>query len=128
MYGGKPPRAARLAAGMAADLVQRGFVPVTVETFDGWWLVTCQVDWLNVSGAYHANYWRRIVPAPEIGDNAMRMEVLLTAFSAVLFTVTAGSVEFIAGANEINNDTLRDKATSLSRSDFRGRAVGFIAD
>jgi hypothetical protein len=49
---------------------------------DDWWLVWADKDWLDVSpdGGLLALF-SKIVPLPEAGVNAMRSEILLTAFA-----------------------------------------------
>jgi hypothetical protein len=126
-YAGDPPRAARLAAKMAGDLLQFGARAVSAEAFGAWWLVISQSDWLTVDGVHHAEYWHRIVPAPVLGLEAMRPEVLLTAFSRALFTLVKGSVEFVVGDN-IGNGALQMKLRALLTPEFRGRAVGFLIE
>ncbi len=128
LYAGDPPRAARLAAKMAGDLLQFDMRSVNAEAFGAWWLITSQSDWLIVHGVvYHPEYWRSVVPAPEIGLQAMRPEVLLTAFSSVLFTVANEAVEFLVG-DKIDNEALRLKLLTLLVPEFRGRAVGFLIE
>lgn len=127
LYAGDPPRAARLAAKMVGDLLQFGMRSVSAEAFGAWWLITSQSDWLTSDGVYHAEYWRRVVVAPEIGLQAMRPEVLLTAFSSALVTVARESMEFIVGA-EVGNEALQAKLRTLMVPEFRGRAVGFLID
>jgi hypothetical protein len=112
---------------MAGDLLQFGVRSVTAEALDAWWLITSQSDWLAIDGVCHSEYWHRIVPAPEIGLEAMRPEVLLTAFSSVLFTVSEGSVEFIVG-DKIGSAALQMRLGTLLAPEFRGRAVGFLVD
>ncbi|HEY3847168.1 MAG TPA: hypothetical protein VGL95_08650 [Acetobacteraceae bacterium] len=127
VYAGEAPRAARLAAKMTGDLLQFGARSVSAEMFGSWWVVTSQSDWLTINGVYHADYWHRIVAAPEIGLEAMRPEVLLTAFSRVLITVARESMEFIVG-NEIGNAALQMRLRALLVPEFRGRAVGFLIE
>lgn len=126
-YAGDTPRAARLAAKMAGDLLQFGVRSVSAEAFGPWWLVISLSDWLTVGGVYHSEYWHQIVSAPDLGLEAMRPEVLLTAFSSVLFTVGEGSVEFVVGDN-ITNEALQTKLCALLAPEFRGRAVGFLIE
>jgi len=127
MYAGDAPRAVRLAAKMAGDLLQFGVRSVTAEALGPWWLITSHSDWLTIDGVYRSEYWHRIVAAPEIGLEAMRPEVLLTAFSSVLFTVSKGSVEFLMG-DKIDNAAMQMRLGTLLAPEFRGRAVGFLIE
>ncbi|HVT52575.1 MAG TPA: hypothetical protein VHE77_13445 [Dongiaceae bacterium] len=127
LYAGPPPYRRRLAARLVHDLVCFGLNNVSAEAFDTWWLVTAQMDWLVIDGIYRAEYWRTVRAAPEIGLDACRPEVVMTALSHTLFTVANGSVEFVVG-NEIGHDGLRTKVKSLAAPDFRGRAVGFLIE
>ena len=127
MYAGDAPRATRLAAKLAGDLLQFGVRSVSADAFGAWWLVTSQSDWLAADGVYHSEYWHRIVPAPEIGLEAMRPEVLLTAFASVLFTVSKSAIEFVVG-DKVGNEALQARLRTLLAPEFRGRAVGFLIE
>jgi hypothetical protein len=127
VYAGKAPRAARLAAKAAGDLLQFGVKSLSAESFDRWWLITSQSDWLTINDVYHSEYWHRIIPAPEVGLEAMRPEVLLTALSSILFTVSKGAVDFIVG-NGINHRELEMKVQTLLAPEFHGRGVGFLVN
>ena len=119
LYAGDPPRAARLVAKMAGDLLQFGMRSVSAEAFGAWWL--------TIDGVYHPEYWRCVIHAPEIGLQAMRPEVLLTVFSSVLVTVANGSIEFLVG-DRIDNEALQMKFRTLLVPEFHGRAVGFLIE
>ena len=88
--------------------------------------MTAQTDWLTRYGVCRSECWQRILPAPEPGLNAMRPEVLLTAFSQALFTVSHSSVQHIVGNGELPDADLQARVLALVASDFHGRAVGFL--
>ncbi len=125
LYAGPTPRRRSLAGRLVSNLLQFGVKSIAVEAFDEWWLVVAENDWLTINGEYRSDRWRRISAAPEVGLEAMHPEVLLTAFSDVLFTIANGSMDFLVG-QEIKNEALAAKARSLLRPDFRGRAVGCL--
>jgi hypothetical protein len=125
LYGGRSPRRTRLTGRLVSDLLQFGVKSVSAEAFGDWWLIVAKSDWLTIDLEYRVDRWKRISAAPEIGLEAMHPEVLLTAFSEVLFTIAKGSMDFIVG-QEIGNGELTAKVQSLLHPDFRGRAVGFL--
>jgi len=128
MYGGKTPRSARMAGYMVQCLLTHNCVPLQVEVVDNWWVIISQKDWLRVDGKYMRDYWTRIVPTPEIGSEAIRGEVILHALSKCLFTIAAGSIEFIEGENSAIPPALQPYVDRLTKGDFPGRAVFFLME
>jgi hypothetical protein len=127
LYGGDAPRGARLAAAVMRDRIAHGDVPVSGDEVDGWWLITCQRDWLADSGTDQPDYWHRIVAAPEIGTESIRSEVLLTAFSKALFTIADGQLLWLVQDGSIPA-SLDGKIRPLLEPSFKGRAVAFAVD
>jgi hypothetical protein len=127
LYGGEQPRGARFAAAVVRDLINHGDLPVNIDILDGWWLITCQRDWLCGDGTDRSHYWRRMIPTPHIARESIRAEILLTAFSRGLITVAEGKITWIVQNAEISS-ALNDRIRQLIESKFSGRAVAFIAD
>jgi hypothetical protein len=127
LYGGDPPRGARLAAAVARDLINNGDLPVTVDKLEGWCLITCQKDWLASQGADESNYWFRMIPTPQIARESIRAEILLTAFSKGLFTISGRRIQWIVQNTGVP-ETLDSRVKHLLASDFGGRAVAFVTD
>ena len=125
MYAGPTPRRRRLAGKMISDLLHFGVRSATVEVYGEWLMIVAQSDWLTINGKYQADRWDHISAAPEIGLDTMHPEVVLTAFSEVLFTIASGSIDFIVG-KDIHDPEIAARAQSLLAPDFRGRAVGFF--
>jgi hypothetical protein len=128
LYGGEPPRGDRLAAAVVRDLIGHGDLPVSVDKIEGWWLVVCQKDWLASVGADKSKYWFRMIPTPQIKRESIRAEVLLTAFSKRLFTISGGKIQWIVQQDAPLPDMLHSRVKQLVRSDFVGRAVAFLAE
>jgi hypothetical protein len=127
LYGGEQPRGARFAAAVARDLICHGDLPVNIDILGGWWLITCQKDWLFSDGTYRSDYWHRMIPTPHIARESIRAEILLTAFSRGLLTVAEGKITWIVQNAEISS-ALSDRIRQLIESNFSGRAVAFVAD
>lgn len=62
-----------------------------------WWLVLADRDWLGQAQGGARDLFSRVVPFPEVGPNAMRAEVLLTAFAEEVVTFTPDFAEVIKG-------------------------------
>ena len=128
LYGGASPRGARLAAALARDLIEQGDLPVTVDRVAGWWFITCEKDWLAAAGEDEAAHWFRMIPNPASGPEAIRPEILLTAFASGLFTAgPARTLHWIVKGIEMP-PRLTSRVRRLLASNFGGRAVGFTAD
>lgn len=80
-YGGVvDPR--ELAVKIASGPIFLGMVPVLVDRAGDWWLVASPQDWLALDASTSvAEAFNRIRPFPTAGRNAMRAEVLLSAFA-----------------------------------------------
>jgi hypothetical protein len=102
-----------LAANIVREALQSGASSIGVVRYDGWTIVYSPDDWLagNASTAFV-----RIVPFPEGGQNAMRTEVLATAFARQVMTKIDGRIENITGPYE---------PSVLAKYADRGRAVAF---
>lgn len=97
-----------LAEALAHDALVLGAKRVVIECYDEWTIVGAELDWLNVRGRYPhslepAELFRRLVPFPEDGANAMRHEVLTTAFASEVVTATPSSDLSITGSTSEND-------------------------
>ena len=127
LYGGEQPRSARLAAALARDLICHGDVPVSVEDVEGWWLITCQKDWLSDGDTDKSQYWSRMIPTPDVMRESIRSEILLTAFATGLLTMAGGKTQWIL-RDATMPTVLGSRIRRLAKSNFIGRAVAFTAD
>lgn len=80
------------------DALYSGALECTVLHKCDWWIIASTTDWL--SG--HADYapeelFQKIIAMPEAGQNAMRGEVLLTAFAQHVITATPHGCMVISG-------------------------------
>jgi hypothetical protein len=107
--------AIELAMDLVREALQCRVRSVEVVRHEGWTIVHSPDDWLRESAAAA---FVQIVPFPEGGQNAMRMEVLATAFAREVLTKANGKVEHIVG--DYNPSVLESYAK-------RGRAVAFLS-
>jgi hypothetical protein len=117
-----------LATQMVRDLILIGAVPVRVDYIDGWWSISAERDWLvQTDGAPSLWNFYNIVHFPQVGREACRSEILLTAFADVLVTRGAeGELIWISG--DKNQWRLPEEINdSLSRPQI-GRIVLFKRD
>jgi hypothetical protein len=95
--GGANPLAA--LEQLVGDAVALGFECTACRVLD-WWVAHSCADWLHSQHAAPHELFFRIVPAPELGVNAMRHEVLLGAFAADVWTFD-GQWRRILGEREV---------------------------
>ena len=105
--------AVELATYLVREALRYGASSVEVTRHEEWTIVHSPDDWLAADGSAA---FRQIVPAPAIGQNAMRVEILATAFAREVLTKINGRVEHITG---IETPPALDRYASL------GRAVAF---
>lgn len=102
-----------LATNIVREALQCEVSSVEVVRHDGWIIVHSPDDWLAEKAS---TAFVRIVPFPEGGQNAMRMEVLVNAFAGQVMTKIDGRIENITGPYE---------PSVLENYAERGRAVAF---
>jgi hypothetical protein len=74
---------------LVAEVLALGAADVTVERRGEWWIVSSSFNWF-LSDQSADEQVRRIVPLPEVGPNASRVEVVLVAFAEAVATREAG--------------------------------------
>jgi hypothetical protein len=80
------------------DALYAGASECAVFRQDDWWIIASPTDWLGGHNAYAPeDLFHRIVAMPEAGQNAMRGEVLLTAFAQNVITATPTECTVISG-------------------------------
>jgi hypothetical protein len=102
-----------LASWLAREALLCGAAAVEIVQGGEWIVVHSAEDWL---GAVADQAFRGIVPFPQAGPNAMRVEVLATAFSAEVITKVDGKLRQIRG---------NARPGVLGRYGNRGRAVAY---
>lgn len=61
-----------------------------VSHTDDWWVVHSPANWLLVDGLSAVDLFHQIVPAPHLGDNEMRSEILVWAFATDICILESG--------------------------------------
>lgn len=80
------------------DALYAGASECAVLRQNDWWMIASPTDWLCGHAAYAPEeLFYRIVAMPEAGQNAMRGEVLLTAFAQNVITATPTACTVISG-------------------------------
>lgn len=96
-----------------------GAKDVAVHRVDSWFFISSLTDWLVEDGRdVSERAFSRICSYKAGGDNSMRPEVLLTAFTNSVITVSASGVRVVKGSSP-NTD-------AIPAGTF-GRLVGFSA-
>jgi hypothetical protein len=70
---------------LAAEVLALGGSDVLIERTRDWWIVSSSFDWFSANLS-EKDQFRRLVPLPEVGENASRVEVVLTAFADAVAT------------------------------------------
>jgi hypothetical protein len=70
---------------LVAEVLALGASDVAVERRGDWWIVSSNFDWFLPDQSADEQV-RRIVPLPEVGPNASRVEVVLVAFAEAVAT------------------------------------------
>jgi hypothetical protein len=107
MYLAPGVSAENIAEALAHDALLLGARRVLIAREQDWMIVAADVDWLRVSGIYRhglppQEIFRRIVTFPEDGVNAMRHEILATAFATDVVSATPSERFIVSG--EMSDD------------------------
>jgi hypothetical protein len=84
-FPGATPAPIQCVQHLAAEVLALGAADVAVERRGAWWIVSSNFDWFLPDESVDEQT-RRIVPLPEIGPNASRVEVVLVAFAEAVAT------------------------------------------
>jgi hypothetical protein len=99
---------------LVAEILALGALDVSVHRSEEWWSVSSARDWLREDDSYES--FRRLIPLPEIGPNASRIEVVIAAFATDVFVIAPeGSTSVIAGRPP-DEEAWRALHTSNTRS------------
>lgn len=91
---------ATLVARLVSDILQLEECVVTALRVHGWWIVASGTDWIaSDAGVVPHDYFHRIVPFPEAGQNAFHTDVLVTAFARDVVTADRESEKVIKGTH-----------------------------
>jgi hypothetical protein len=87
------------------DALYAGASECAVFHQNDWWIIASPTDWLGGHAVYTPeDLFHRIVALPEAGQNAMRGEVLLTAFAQNVITATPTTCTGISGEVSMDDE------------------------
>lgn len=95
------PNPAIITHEIAGDALVLGATCVRVFQFDEWWIVSANVDWLTAAcrcPAAPRETFERMLGFPEMSVNAMRHEVLATAYAKCVVS-RSKSDRFVVSGN-----------------------------
>lgn len=96
--GESPPMADLLMSRLVTDVTCVSHKNVTSRHTDGWWIVTCEEDWIQSDPRSPSrDFFTHIVPFPEAGQNAFHGRVLLTAFASDVVTGPRSGLRNVKG-------------------------------
>ena len=73
---------------LMGEVLALGAADVVVERRQDWWIVSSTFDWF-VPDESADEQTRKLIPLPEMGPNASRVEVVLLAFAEAVATLGA---------------------------------------
>ncbi|MCC9603768.1 hypothetical protein LOC67_24725 [Stieleria sp. JC731] len=85
------PNPAIIAHEIAGDAIVLGATDVRVFQFDGWWIVSANLDWLTAPcrcSASPRETFDRVLGFPKLSVNSMRHEVLATAYAEYVVSLS----------------------------------------
>lgn len=100
------------------DALYSGASECAVLHQNDWWIIASTTDWLGGHAIYTPeDMFYRMVAMPEAGQNAMRGEVLLTAFAQHVITATPAACLVISGEVSMDDEiwTLFSKSPEWQR-------------
>lgn len=117
------PTGEYLAGRMMSDLIWLRALPATVERIGNVWMISSHIDWLATeSGATTEMAFSRVLPFAIAGQNSMRSEVLLSAFTDAVVTWGQDGVKWING----NESTVKLPSGIKTNRETTGRVVIFV--
>lgn len=87
-----------LVAHVIHDIVYQGG-EATVGRSGEWWWVRSNIEWMHHEKLPKQALFQRIVPAPYLGVNSMRSEVILSCYAKDIVLVTRRAFELIQGSD-----------------------------
>lgn len=97
---------------LVAEALALGGTEVFVLRHASWWAVGSTLDWFLADRSGREQF-EAILPLPEVGVNASRVEVVIAAFAQDVSTLHGDQVEVLQGASPPRElvARLRDRAT-----------------
>lgn len=87
--------AEEIVAGIVEDALLANVCDVQVERLGDWWVIWSKTDWFPNIDVMHL--FTHINAQPQLEQNSMRPEAILTAFCPVVLTATHGTLIKIKG-------------------------------
>jgi hypothetical protein len=115
-----------LATNLINDALTLGATRVEVHHCGKWWLVSSADDWLvRETDVTIEETFRRLVPLVGGGLEALRREILLTAFASAVFTKKGDDLLWITDVHQKHDLKL---AECLKAIPHDHRVIGFTVD
>ena len=105
-----------LAQRLSADAMVLGANEVDVVRSGDWWSVAADIDWLaKPCPCAVEKLFNQVIPFPETGPNAMRSEILLTAFARDVITSDERGMKVIKGESALGQEILASNSREWAR-------------
>lgn len=120
------PTPAIIAHEIAGDAIILGATCVRVFRYDNWWIVSANLDWLCSPcrcPASPRDAFDRVLGFPELSVNAIRHEVLATAYAECVVSLSK-SDRFVVCGNVAENHPIWSRM--LDETEERGVALRMV--
>jgi len=109
------PKAVLCAQHLVAEVLALGGTDVAVLRDASWWAVGSNVEWFLADRTTREQF-ACLIPLPEVGPNASRVEVVIAAFAQDLATLGGPELEVLHGATPPEEFINRLRARALVRA------------
>lgn len=120
------PLADKLLLQLASDAITLGVTDIAVIKQSGWIFVGSDCDWLQCGGFRPATIrelFFRVIPLLEAGQNSIRHEIVVNAFSEKVVIFSKDELIAIGGICEFEEKYLTDVFRILDKA----RAIAFLS-
>ena len=99
-FGTRGANPESISCSIAEGALILGAKETHIKEYKGWWLVSADVDWLNLASIIETDektIFERFSGFPEAGDNWYRSEIMARVFSECCLTFKAQQLSLIFG-------------------------------
>jgi hypothetical protein len=82
---------------LVVEVLVLGHGSCTIRPTENWWIIGSEIDWLQNDKYSEEELFKRIVPAPQFGDNSMRAEILVACYARSVWLTLDGQRKCIKG-------------------------------
>ena len=126
-FGSRGANPESICSAIAEGALILGAKEINIKEYKGWWLVSSDVDWLNLPSKIKSDeklLFEKLYGFPEAGVNWHRSEIMAKIFSECCFTVLNNELSLVSG--ELPESNLLNKLKEFSAKWQRSIVFKFI--